>query len=345
MLSTILYTGSKYLKTLHIKNIFEKENGDEYTKNALLYQDIIQYSIKTKNIHFKYQELGNWLINNNYEFQLEYSTSLSKSKTSKSYRLKIKGDRISNKIDDLHNLNLIYVSGTTKAEKVDNSILLYSLTGEGEFVAWLLERNNPTMTLMADEKLFAMIRLLLEKYPSSNTRLLLGAYDKSKHRNFFPKLIREIEILLSDGKFKNVSDAILWTIFSIKDQELDKNLGIVFLELLEESRSTPHLTKMLMYGMKMTQERKIFDQCPPIEWEDLWMRNSHNYDVIVLYGKCNTCNSKYPVEVKIDEKFLQSDYASEKLITIDCKICHASKSLYVSTDIPDRPMRLPKMNK
>jgi len=129
------------------------------------------------------------------------------------------------------------------------------------------------------------------------------------------------------------------------DQKLVIDLGTVFLEILEESRSNPHLAKMLMYGMKMTQEQKIYNQCPPVNWENLWMNDLHNHDVIVLYGKCNLCSSTYPVEVKIDEKFLASNYASENSITLDCKNCNTSNSLHASSNIPDRPMRLPKMNK
>ena len=331
------------MKSLHIKEVFEKDDDNSYTKNALLYQDIIQYSVKTNIQQFKLQEVGKWLIKNNHEFRSDYSSSPSANKRPMNYKVKLKRDRICNKIEDLLKLNLIYESGRTKAEKVDNIIPLYSLTGEGEFVAWLLERINSKKTQNADEKLFAMIRLFLEEYPSSNTTILLRVYEKSRDQNFFSGLIGEIEILLSNGRFESISDAILWTIFKSNDLELEKNVETVYLELLEELHSNPHLTKMLMYAMKMTQERKIYDQCPPIEWEDLWMKNLHNYDVVVLYGECYSCKSRYPVDVKMDQKFF--DAVPEKLTTLNCKECKTSNSLHLYSNIPDRPMRLPKMNK
>jgi hypothetical protein len=45
-----------------LKSIFEKDQNGVYTTEALLYQDILQYPIKSNCKKFKFWEIGRWYI-------------------------------------------------------------------------------------------------------------------------------------------------------------------------------------------------------------------------------------------------------------------------------------------
>ena len=55
-------------KILGINTIFQREKDGSFTGNALLYQDILLYPLKTNYNEFRLYDLGYWLIKNNNEF-------------------------------------------------------------------------------------------------------------------------------------------------------------------------------------------------------------------------------------------------------------------------------------
>ena len=58
-------------KTKHDK---KKRIGKKVVKNALMDQDILYYARRNSD-GFKFTDLGNWLLENNDEFHIEYSTA------------------------------------------------------------------------------------------------------------------------------------------------------------------------------------------------------------------------------------------------------------------------------
>ena len=67
------------VETQGISAIFQKDKEGKYTDNALLYQNILHYSIinekqnqSNTNTTFKVWDLAKWLIENNVEFANYY---------------------------------------------------------------------------------------------------------------------------------------------------------------------------------------------------------------------------------------------------------------------------------
>jgi hypothetical protein len=125
-----------------INMIFERSDNNDriFTNAALLYQDILKYGIE-HNDGFGFTELGNWLINNNYEFRTYYTGD--KARTPKSARLANRRQTIQEGIDNLMKMDLLYEKSKIKSQKNLSDIPLYSLTTEGQFLAWIIEGKDP----------------------------------------------------------------------------------------------------------------------------------------------------------------------------------------------------------
>lgn len=97
-----------------ISSIFEKilkENDNNgYSDDALLYQDILQYSIikqkESRDEGFTLWEITNWLIKNNIEF-VEYYNQIDKRTMNTSNKIRARIDRVEAKVKDLETLRLI----------------------------------------------------------------------------------------------------------------------------------------------------------------------------------------------------------------------------------------------
>src|SRR5689334_23559913 len=125
-----------------IQSLFERDEKGFFTPNALLYQDILKYPIKSGSNEFKLRSLGNWLLEFNDQFIKRYDLDKwrsSEKNIPKSKRFINIRDRLVAKIEDLLKLGLLSTSSVS-AEKVDTQIPSYSLTGDGSFVALLLIR-------------------------------------------------------------------------------------------------------------------------------------------------------------------------------------------------------------
>jgi hypothetical protein len=79
--------------------------------------------------------IGNWLLEHHQPFINEFANSHTKP----SYRLQSRRTYIKNRINDLVELELMRLAGTTQSEKNNTDKQLYSFTKEGYIFAWLLE--------------------------------------------------------------------------------------------------------------------------------------------------------------------------------------------------------------
>ena len=131
----------------YIDQIFEKaKDNDSFTKNALFYQDLLNFSFAINPsifdvIPFRLTKIQNWMVENSNEI-VEYYKDLSTKNTPRSKRVSYRRERIKNKFEDLIKLNLVYVHGTGKAEKVNVDIPLYAYTKYGILLALVIKSQN-----------------------------------------------------------------------------------------------------------------------------------------------------------------------------------------------------------
>src|SRR5919204_795750 len=89
-----------------INYVFKKDKNGNYTKSALLYQDIFRYAIfrKKENLSytaFKHREIAGWLVTNNRELLERYEGS----HTTISNRIEYTQDRTKGSLQDLVDLD------------------------------------------------------------------------------------------------------------------------------------------------------------------------------------------------------------------------------------------------
>ena len=147
----------RHVKIPDIRSIFGKDDKGIYTKGALLYQDILRYPIRTGNDKFKLYSLASWLLDKNKNSPDFYGKKHFVKHTPFKNRFANVRDRIEANIQDLVYLHLLNVT-KTKAEKSGGPTDLYTHSGDGYFIAWLLERTNKEQHKKANMKLFELIQ-------------------------------------------------------------------------------------------------------------------------------------------------------------------------------------------
>ena len=206
--------------------IFEKSNNN-FTKAALLYQDILRFSLleteNDKNQSFKSNELAKWLIKNNIEFRNFYSDYKHRNTPIKN-RLHNHENRIKNKIDDLISMNLIHIKGRVLASKVDHQIEIYEITKEGKFLALLIKMMNIENTtsnntdkdrsasernesILLDNKLYEVLNSLLLNNDSYFVIFYRNYLKKLYDKQFFYKFKRYLyNLCYENNEIQNVND-------------------------------------------------------------------------------------------------------------------------------------------
>ena len=123
-------------KTWYISDIFQKaQDGQYFSKDALLYHDILKYSYY--NCNFKRSKLDHWLVQNNNEFYNRYK-DLSTRNVTYSNRVHANKERIDRIFNNLLNGKLITVSGTVRSAKIMTlNVEVYSINKIGKLI-WLI---------------------------------------------------------------------------------------------------------------------------------------------------------------------------------------------------------------
>jgi hypothetical protein len=128
------------LRRIRLSSIIEKDTDGNYTKNALLYQDILRYLICEKKdqansgtgASFTHREVSHWLLKNNQEFINLYKDSAGNTPTKN--KVENTQQRVKDRLGDLVSLDLIQVS-STKQSKGNGSTFLYNGVYYGYMIA------------------------------------------------------------------------------------------------------------------------------------------------------------------------------------------------------------------
>lgn len=144
--------------------IFGTKDGNTFTNNALLYQDILRYGREREynNEGCRFSDLGNWLIANSLEFSKYYSDS--KKRTPLSVRLANNRHRIQKLVDNVVTLGLLKIKSFVEAEKNRREpVELYTFSIEGIFLSWLLKARDEEISGKQSSETIAHISDLVDK--------------------------------------------------------------------------------------------------------------------------------------------------------------------------------------
>ena len=331
-------------KTPYIQAIFEKDQNRTYTENALLYQDILNYSIKTRSKKFKLRSLGMWLLDNHFDWKKYYDSTSSKRNTPYRARYENRKDRIASKVRHLLQMNLMS-SDTTRAEKVDMEIPLLELTGEGTFIVKMLERRYSNKKHDANEELYNLIQKAFSDYGGSSSSIIFLSklYSTYKDRGLLDHIFDVQHEVLENSKSITF---LFWGLFDFKvfytavkkkaaDKSLVRQLAKTFFEA--EDSLDWYIKENLRFIVKSGYERDIINQYPSREWENLWIKTMNDNSKLVTTATCRKCGP-YPVVIDIPEQLYQFfKYLIFSFYGKNIKCSKCNKNMVTISKRPDRP--------
>lgn len=323
-------------KILCINDIFETENN-QYTKAALLYQDILRFPNDGGSTRYKFWQLGRWLIGNNNEFKADHGRNFAyspKAKTTIQYAVQKKQDRIKSKIKDLVRAGLVRVAEKKKAEKVDMLIDIYENTVAGNLVSLIILRKkngrfyDELYNLIMNSILVESNRRTEDKVSSGDT-FIRTFIETCKERKVFVDLVDEffVKRLELEGNDDRIYDAsrllhelinLRW--FIEKSPDFIQNIAqYSYYELWKKAfEKLDEETRHLL----LSRYKAIFET--PMKYPDSRQWERKRYDSVsnqsktVLIGNCYSCSKLHPLDLDTLtwlQKFFNSDMTLEGTCT------------------------------
>jgi hypothetical protein len=325
------------MKKIHgIHEIFRKdENG--YNRNARLYQDILRYFFVRNNGSnggsFRFWELAKWLMKNNEEFVNEYKDPSTKNITM-SNRIEARKDRIKAKLDDLISLNLIEISGITKASTTDANIDLYKYTGDGCLMAWFIQSIDPEKHENADNQIFKILSSKLEKNGSSDNLFFVVLFNIMKSRGLFGNFANLLRQVLHSGTpIWSVSDLLSKVQIPQRFRENAANNPEAAIEDLHAiiKGLNPTKRKLLFFQMKTAIENQMQNNLrDPEGYEILRFSIKGEAWLVAIEGMCKNCRGPVHIPINLlNYMESKSQFAKHAIMTSDCPHCAKENPIIV----------------
>jgi hypothetical protein len=326
------------IKMPGIDAIFKRDKSGNYTKKALLYQDVLRYSLEKKGQSentnsFRHWQLAKWLMSYNEEFINHYKDPSSRHITFPN-RIENTQRSTKNKLNDLIDLQLIRITGSAKAEKGTGVVSLYSFTDLGYLLAWIIESNKPQKHMSAIDEIYKIIQLLLTINEDSPSAIIFYSYffRKCRDRGVFDKLVQHIwhiahanlDITNMQDLFERVAD------LGFEDQDIRRMFFDLWHESLEELEANQKA--LVLYQMKLDAERRFQNKKEYFtkEYEEKRFQYRDNYEYIVVEGSCQNCGTGPLALSYLEYRKGFANVARNDSIKLDCPICDSKDNLVIS---------------
>ena len=281
-----------------IDAIFKRDKSGNYTKKALLYQDVLRYSLEKKGQSentnsFRHWQLAKWLMSHNEEFINHYKDPSSRHITFPN-RIENTQRSTKNKLNDLIALQLIRITGSAKAEKGTGVVSLYSFTDLGYLLAWIIESNKPQKRRIAIDEVYNLIHSLLTiKEDSPSTTIFYYHFFRNCwEKRVFDKLIQRIlNIADSNRAIKNIRELFECLVdLGFKDEKTRKDFWNIWLETIKELDTKTQ--QLVLHQMKLDVERRFQNKKEYLtsEYEEMRFLYRGDYSRIAVEGSCEKCN-------------------------------------------------------
>jgi hypothetical protein len=294
-------------KYIHLGSIFEKTDGQNYTNDARLFQDILIFCIKQEQEgkkYFKHRKVANWLLDNNQEFRNLYIGS--RAKTTRSNRITNTQDRVKNRLDDLAKLDLLRI-GETVQEKGSGRTNLYEITTYAILLGLLIESilaSDDSTVRSADQRLYQLFNKEFSKYRTSLSKFKLKLYSKLMSEDLFTIFVGDVlrAICLSDTPPPTMRELLRGKHVMISDTKIkekaDQYLKLWFESLMELDSETRSL---FLYNIKSETENELMIRSlGPQTYEKTRFSNREDYNSVVVEGVCNSCSYVQPRTLGIE---------------------------------------------
>jgi hypothetical protein len=314
-----------------IYSIFPKDRNGNYTKKALLYQDMLKYSIEENNpSSFRHWDLANWLMKKNQEFINKYK-DLSTRNITYGNRIEHTQKRTKDRLNDLISLGLIEIIGTVKQKKGIGNVCLYKYTDFGQVLAWIIESIDPSKRELANQGVYEVIDSIFKiRELSSSSNIFFSVFFKNcKEKGFFGNIVQHLREILYSGMTVMTVPELLQV--AINSGYKDLNESTQFLDIYDETlkQLDPEIRKFHLYDLKLDIQRRM-DKLTTFTkvYEKVRFKVKGNHDIVALEGFCKICDAYFTIEIHIlafrAMAILQTDKEGTRM---KCPGCNTEKSL------------------
>jgi hypothetical protein len=315
-----------------IYSIFPKDRNGNFTKKALLYQDMLKYSIEENNpSSFRHWDLASWLMKKNQEFINKYK-DLSTRNITYGNRVEHTQKRTKDRLNDLINLGLIEVIGTVPQKKGIGNVYLYKYTYFGQVLAWIIESFDPSKRELANQGVYPVIVSMFKKrneYSSTSNIFFSVFFKNCKEKGVFGNIVDRLREILYSGKMIMTVPELLQVAINSGYKDLDE--ANQFFDLYDETLNQldPEIREFHLYDLKLDIQRRMDKLSTSTKvYEKVRFKIRGDHDTVALEGFCKICNAYFTIDIYIlafrAMVILQTD---EEGTRMKCPGCNTEKSL------------------
>jgi hypothetical protein len=317
-----------------IYSIFERNENKTYTKDALLYQDILSYSLNIEKDElgdskpFRHWDLASWLMNHNEEFVNRYKKSFD-GHTNISNRIENTQKRTKGVLLDLIALGLIDSAGIISQRKGTGIVNLYKFTWEGFLFAWLIEGIKPEKREYVNDEIFNLFDSYFKRRDNGSVDIYnSNLYNTFKNKGVFGEIVVDtIREKIASSNARNIDEFFQHSLLfiSAKDDEKRK----IFLESWKQTMDEldPQTKKLTMYDFKLNIESKMKERVliGLDTFENMRFDLRDRYDRVMLTGNCNKCHGVFIGNAEMLKYIEAYNSSSSHNTGLYCKRCHTGK--------------------
>jgi hypothetical protein len=310
--------------------IFARYNNKRYTRDALLYQDILRYSVKelepSVDYSFKLWDITDWLLSNNLEMANDYLKS-SSSHMTKTNKIQARIGRVRRHINSLLYLGLLSEYTHTKQSRGHGTTPEYRYTEFGLLIALLVKALVPEKRQKAIRFIYKLFCKNYENNPSSLDRFCLALTNKLVKNNLFEHFIDGIlQSMERNIPFSNLEDLFDHAVINEFDEKDSKR----YLELRKEAFNEldPDMKKYFMHIQKLEIERKMFGIANNIKgFEKMVFDLRNDYEKVAAEGYCKYCQLYFPLAFSLLDYVELANFVDNMAIT--CPECKNNEAIAV----------------
>jgi hypothetical protein len=322
-------------KVVGIHSIFNKDKNGHYTKKALLYQDIITYSIAKKKESFKdkdsfrHWDLAKYLMNKNAEYINRYKDPSSKHTPIKN-RIENTQRRTKDNVQHIIDLGLMKKSDYVKESKGTGSIPTFTYTQAGCLFAWIIQSFDPNKRSDSEKEIYKILHDSMFNITdeSSSVSIFFSSFFKKMYeKNFFGKYVECFRELLDNRTIMTFEEFFQYiSIPRLKD----KNTGAKYLRLWSDTINElkPQVKELVLYNLKLDLERRMEKQAEFYkDYEKVRFAIRDKPHMIAIEGHCKQCNHviTFPISLRMYNERIA--YAHIIPLVIKCHNCGKKDSL------------------
>jgi hypothetical protein len=336
-----------------------------YTKNALLYQNILEYfNIREEKLKYRAESfhkdgkrferridtirlrvepesfttwnLTKWLLKKNLEF-VKYYSGLDRYMTM-STKISNRLGTVQQFVDDLERSLLLTRTGIEGASKNRMPTGIYEINSFGKIILLLMKYTIKNVSeetkIRLRQTILQLVQQYVLQYNSHICDFIARLYSKTIEMGHSESMVNLFVSIIHENTH---TTRTLVDVFNralqihLVDERTRNYFKDIWMKALNEFPED--IKRIIICHEKAEIESRIHLAQPPKDWEEIWIANIQNYTQLTLYGKCSQCFKKYPVVVDYYE--YRKELLPDRTVKRNCLRCNAENSLMIGSEIKE----------